>query len=201
MKSANVRPFKRNSPFFNVLLSMDDKILFYIVLGIIYFLFNRLKKKKPAEDQDADSPQRPLPPSGPKPMTFEDLLREIQEAKQPTSRPPVERQREYEKPKPQPQYVDYDDDLEEEAKSLEKTSFDDERSNQVYDDAKKLAFTRPSLEETMKLGDVKTSFGKFKEFEKQQDSGVLVDIIRDLKDPKGFRKAFLLSEVINRKHF
>jgi hypothetical protein len=177
---------------------MDEKILFYIILGVIYFLFSRLKKKKPEDEPDFDSTNRPTPQNGPKPMSFEDLLREITEAKQPAPQPPVIAKADYQKPKHD--YVDYDDDLEEEGESLE-TVIDDDRANKIYEDAKKLAFNRPSLENTLKLKDVNTEYARFKEFETKPDDGVLEAYIKELRDPKGFKKALILSEVINRKHF
>lgn len=180
---------------------MDDKILFYIVLGIIYFLFNRLKKKKPVEP-DFDSSESPSPQSGPKPISFEELLKEITEAKKtPAPQPTITRKVEYEKYKPEPTYVDYDDNLEDEEKDLETIPVDDDRSNKIYEEAKKLAFNRPSLEETMKLSEVDTKYAKFKQFESKGDEGVLADYIKELHDPKGFKKILILNEVINRKHF
>lgn len=187
---------------------MDEKIIFYIVLGIVYFIFNALKKKKPENEQGSDHPQSRPQTNKPQPVSFEDLLREITEGKQQekSPEPPVSQQKtEYRqplpRPKPQPAYVDYDDDLEEEEKNLEKMSFDDERSNKAYEDAKRMAFNRPSLEETMKLDQVNTTFGRFKEFDKKQDGGVLAEYVKDLRDPKGFKKALVLSEVLNRRHF
>lgn len=191
---------------FCLFLGMDEKIIFYIVLGIVYFIFNALKKKKPENEPGSDHPQSGPQTNKPQPVSFEDLLREITEGKQPEKLPeaPVTKHHtEYRKPlpKPQPAYVDYDDELEDEEKSLEKMSFDDERSNKAYEEAKKMAFNRPSLEETMKLDQVNTSFGRFKEFDKKQDKGLLSEYVKDLRDPKGFKKALILSEVLNRRHF
>jgi hypothetical protein len=184
---------------------MDEKIIFYIILGIVYFIFNALKKKKPENEPGPDRPQSRPQTNKPQPVTFEDLLREITEGKSekfPES--PVSQQKtEYHSPVPKPKqtFIDYDDDLEEEEKSLEKTSFDDERSNKAYEDAKRMAFNRPSLEETMKLDQVNTTYARFKEFEKKQENALLAEYIKDLRDPKGFKKALILSEVLNRKHF
>lgn len=191
---------------FYLLLGMDEKVIFYIVLGIIYFIYNAIKKKKPENEPGPDRPQSRPQTNKPQPVSFEDLLREITEGKQPEKFPdlPVNEQKtEYRQPlpRPQPEYVDYDDDLEEEEESLEQMSFDDERSNKAYEDAKEMAFNRPSLEETLKLDQVNTTFGRFKEFEKKQDSGVLFEYVKDLRDPMGFKKALILSEVLNRKHF
>jgi hypothetical protein len=185
---------------------MDEKIIFYIILGIVYFVFNALKKKKSSDEANENVPPPRPDRNKPQPVSFEDLLRELTEgkAKQETQQPPVIQNRQDLRPpiaRQQPAYVDYDDDLQEEAKSLEKVSFDDERSNKAYEDAKKMAFNRPSLEETLKLENVNTTFGRFKEFDVKQEKSVLSEYVKDLRDPKGFKKAFILSEVLNRKHF
>lgn len=190
---------------FWLLLDMDEKIIFYIVLGIVYFIFNALKKKKPEDEPGPDRSQSRPKSDKPQPVTFEELLREITEGKTekfPES-PVTQSKPEFRQPlpKPKPAYIDYDDDLEEEEKSLEKTNFDDERSNQAYEEAKRMAFNRPSLEETMKLEEVNTTYGRFKEFDKKQEATVLSEYIKDLRDPKGFKKALILNEVLNRKHF
>lgn len=191
---------------FYVFLGMDEKIIFYIVLGIIYFVVNALKKKKPENEPGPDRPPSRPQPHKPQPVSFEDLLREITEGKQrpkSSETPSTAQKTTYRQPlpKPQPAYVDYDDDLEEEAKRLENTSFDDDRSNKAYEEAKKMAFNRPSLEETMTLDQVNTTYGRFKEFDKKEEPGLLAEYVQDLRDPKGFKKALILSEILNRKHF
>lgn len=201
----NLSLFNHNSCFFCLHLGMDEKIIFYIVLGIVYFIFNALKKKKPENESGSDYPQPSPQDNKPQPVSFEDLLREITEGKQPQKFPesPVNQNKPEDRkplPKPKPAYVDYDDDLEEEEKNLERVDFDDERSNKAYEEAKRMAFHRPSLEETLKLENVNTTFGRFKEFEKKEKSP-MTDYLKDLRDPKGFKKAFILSEVLNRKHF
>ena len=190
---------------------MDEKILIYIVIGIIYFLFNRLKKKSPQDEPDYERPSNESDTDydRPKPITFEDLLKEITEGKlqkpaepAPQSKPEYPPSRpEYAPKAPQPVYVDYDDEIEEEEKSLEKVRFDQDRTNEIYENAKKQAFVRPSLEESMNLSDVNTTYGKFKEFETKTERNILTEYVKDLRDPKGFKKALVLSEVLNRKHF
>lgn len=183
---------------------MDEKILVYIIIGIIYFLFNRLKKKDPQDEPDYEQPSRE-PGRGsdtPKTITFEDLLKEITEGKlQKPSEPVAQPKPEYVPQAPRPVYVDYDDELEEEEKNLEKVTFDQERTNEIYENAKKQAFSRPSLEESLTLADVNTSYGKFKEFEVKTERNILSEYVKDLRDPKGFKRALVLSEVLNRKHF
>lgn len=188
---------------------MDEKILIYIIIGVIYFLFNRLKKKGPEDQPEQERPGSDTSEyDKPKPMSFEDLLREITEGKQQQEerqqRPPepvVPRATEYRRPEPKPAYVDYDDDLKDEEQSLERVSFDQERINEVYENAKKLAFNRPSLEESLTLAQVDTTYGKFKEFETKEGSSKAAEYAKDLRNPGGFKKALILSEILNRRHF
>src|SRR5687768_11648192 len=113
---------------------MDEKILIYIIIGIIYFLFNRLKKKNPEEQEVERPPDEPSDTNRPRPVSFEELLREITEGKQPTTTPPpvFESKPQYRQPEPEPAYVDYDDNIESEEKSLETVTFDQERTNEIY---------------------------------------------------------------------
>jgi DNA primase large subunit len=183
---------------FTLLLGMDDKIIYYIILGVIYFLFNRLKKK-PVEETEHDAPERPA--STPRPISFEDLLREIAESKKPAqpSTPSAVPSSEYK----EVPYTDYDDDLEEEEKSLERepVRIDDDRVVLAYEEAKRQAFNRPSLEETATSEKVDTRFSRFKSFEKKERDSFLQDLVGELRQPKSLKKAVVLSEVLNRKHF
>jgi hypothetical protein len=179
---------------------MDEKVIFYIILGIVYFIFTRLKKK-PAEQgdsQDQDvSPSRPERP----PVSFEELLREITEAKQPKPAEPVSQRFDDPVASRKPAYVDYDDDIGEEEESLEKLEFDEDRITKIYEEAKQQASPGPSLEETARLEDVDTQYGRFKEFEKRQVRKPGSDLGRELRNRSTFKRAVILSEILNRKHF
>jgi hypothetical protein len=182
-----------------------DSYWIYVIIGIIYVITRALKKP---ENQTNDIPDGrpgkpvhydPTPPPGnrPKPMSFEDLLREITEAKQPP-------QPSYQTRRPEPKYVNYDEDLKEEEQDLEEVRSDkrykeEERSNTVYEEAKRMAFNRPSLEETLKVSDTNVQFGKFKVFEEQQKRDVLEDYTRDFQDAEGLKKAVVMSEILKRK--
>jgi hypothetical protein len=175
----------------------------YVIIGVIYLL-TRLKKK-PEEQQPTDfpgsSPEKPVqrfdvpesrPSASPRPQTFEELLREITEGK--VTQPKAE--------EPQPEYVDYDDSIGEEAKDLERTDYDYRKQDkiyEVYEEAKRMAFNRPSLEETMKVSDTVVQFGKFKEFEQQQQRDIVGEYLADFRDPEGFKKAVVMSEILKRK--
>ncbi|MCF6351667.1 MAG: hypothetical protein L3J06_01515 [Cyclobacteriaceae bacterium] len=66
---------------------MDDKFIYYLVIGAIYLVSRMLKKKKPPtpvaptvqnmeETREQTAPVTQIP-SAPKPSSFEDLLKEI----------------------------------------------------------------------------------------------------------------------------
>lgn len=187
---------------------MDDSILYYIIIGAVYLLYNWLKAKKQPEQGTTDYE----PPAGrstarpqakPKPLTFEELLREITEAKQPASQPSTEY-----KPEPsyKKEYVDYDDAIEDEEEWAEQETeraydFKKESTYKQFEEAKQQAFYRKSLEETARLEDVNMDFGRFKEFDKADQRNLLEEYTRDLRDPEGFKKAVIMSEILNRKHF
>ena len=71
---------------------------------------------------------------------------------------------------------------------------------ETYEKAKKEAFNRPSLEETLKLQPM-SEFGRFKEFEDNEKNTVLSEYSEAFNDPEGVKKAFVLSEIFNRKYY
>jgi len=206
-KVAGQRPeMLLNSVFSNIFPTFDsmDSFWFYIFLAVVYLVTRALKKageprevgtpppgRARSEERTTGQPQRQ--------MTFEELLREITEAKQPKqqSTPP----RRYEEVEPQQTYVDYDDQIGEEEQSLEEVDYSPEqRVYREYEEGKRIAFQRPSLEETMAL-EAKTrqvEYGKFKEFEVEEERPVLERYL-DIDDPEGWKKAVVMSEILNRR--
>lgn len=177
---------------------MDNfKLWLYVIIGIVYLL-SRLLKKRPDQSKttppntSSQAPQRapqPTPNSPEKALTFEELLREITSQKEPAPQPrPVARpmpQREREKPA-----------------VLEDANYDYRKHDdvyEVYEEAKKQAFFRPSLEETMKVEDTVVKFGKFKEFELARERDLMAEYLKDFQDPEGFKKAIVMSEILQRK--
>ena len=179
---------------------MDFQFWLYIIIGLIYFLSRVLKKQEPqpkkeVQTRDAGPRQgsRPNTEKAP-PLTFEELLREITEAKQ--SPKPVYQ------PEPEEKVIDYDDELAEEAQDLEEVDYDYRKKDKLYEEyeeAKKTAFVRPSLEETMNLRNTDVQFGKFKAFEQSTQRNLLEEYTKDFHDPEGLKKAVVMSEILNRK--
>lgn len=183
---------------------MDFQFWFYLIIAVIYILSRALKKNEPQGEAAKPRPTRQrVPqrnveastpsPDRPKTLTFEDLLKEIQESRQPK---PV-----FTEP-PKAEYVNYDDDIKEEAQDLEDVDYDYRKKDniyQIYEDAKSQAFSRKSLEETMSIKDTETRFEKFKAFEQSKKKKVMEDYTKTLKDPAGLKRAVVMSEILNRK--
>lgn len=128
------------------------------------------------------------------------MLREIMEAKREASRPAPPPPPE---PTPEPTYVDYDDNLEDGEKEYEQAELARAKNPAAagYAEGLREAFHRPSLEEEISLHDSKAGEGRFKTFENSPENKIFGEYIDSLKDPEGFKKAFILSELLNRKHF
>ena len=193
---------------------MDIQFWIYLIIAIIYIVTRAMKKaenqapeapdKRPARQADRE---RTSSTERPKTLTFEELLREITEAKQPQkiSPPQAPARTEY----VETEVVDYDDQIEEEVRDLEVVDYDrrkaeyenrkKERRNDAYEDAKRMAFNRPSLEETMRLKDTNVQFGKFKEFEIAEKPDLLNEYTKEFRDGEGLKKAVVLSEILKRK--
>lgn len=181
---------------------MDYQFWIYVIIAIIYGISRVIKKaENQPKDVSAPQPDRTIrydtkpPVEKPKQLTFEELLREITEAKQPVK--PVETS-----VRPQAEYVDYDDELPDEEQDLEDVNYDYKKKDKLYDvyeEAKRQAFERPSLEETMNIKNTDMQFGKFKAFEQKAQRNLLEEYTRDFQDPEGFKKAVVMSEILNRK--
>jgi hypothetical protein len=186
---------------------MDIQFWIWLIIIVITLIAraSRQKRPQPPARDDYGEEEKPNSP----PLTFEELLREIQEAKeqrqQPSREPrqirPAEPIRPYVEAEPEPtayKEIDYDDNVGEEEQDLE-TVTDDRQTMDAYERAKREAFSRPSLEETLKLEDTIVRFGQFKGYETQVDKAPMADFLSEIKDPEGFRKAFIMSEILTRK--
>ncbi|MBX7125118.1 MAG: hypothetical protein K1X47_05460 [Cyclobacteriaceae bacterium] len=181
---------------------MEDilKVILWIVVGLIYFFAKSSKKRQqPAPEQEIPADK----PAGP-PMTFEDLLREIQASRQEPAQSPPAPTPTVAKPSPVSTYTDYDEDLEDEAASQEQIPSRTsppvpERSYAGYEEARQQAFLRPSLEETARLEDTVVRFEQFKAYETEQPAGLAAAYAKALNNQEEVRKAFVLSEILQRK--
>lgn len=167
------------------------KVILWIIIGIVYLLARKKKAVPPPPRHQRDPEEAQPEETVPVPKSFEELLREIEGMKKPL------------RPEPEPEVVDYEDNLGPEERGLEEVTpsyrRDDEQANQVYEEAKRQAFYRPSLEETVKLEDTVVRFSQFKGYTKETKKNVLQEYVKDLREPESFRKAFILSEILRPK--
>jgi hypothetical protein len=172
---------------------MDMQFWIWLII-IVVTLIARANKKKP-QTFDQERTQNPSAPTQEsKPVSFEDLLREIQASKAPK---PVLKQVPV---APKQDFEDYDDNLEEENKSLERAApYSEDRTYETYENAKKAAFSRASLEETMHIEDTEIKFGKFGEYSKVETKSVASQYAEELRSPQSFKRALILSEILNKR--
>lgn len=178
---------------------MDFQFWIWLIV-IVITLIARANKKKPGQapppDELPDFSGDSQPSRQPKAVTFEDLLREIQGEKERSApaRPEPKLEKKYE-------FVDYDDDIPEEIQDLEDVDYDvskDEDIFKKYEEAQKEAQIAPISKKKEGVGRVIRS-EHFKEYDLKKRK-TSFDFLNELKDPKGFKKAFIMSEILNKKY-
>lgn len=179
---------------------MDFQFWIWIIVVVITLIARANKKKAGQAPPPEDAPGQPRksqPSTQQKPITFEDLLREIQGEKalsKPAASKPKEKEPEYD-------FVDYDDDIPDEIQDLEDVDYDhskDEKAFQTYEAALKEAEKAPAAKESAGVGRIMRS-EHFKEYNLKKKKASF-DFLKELKDPKGFKKAFIMSEILNKKY-
>jgi hypothetical protein len=181
---------------------MDIQFWIWLIVVVVTLIARASKKKSGSVKPDQRTFDEPYSDSKEsKPISFEDLLREIQSSKAPKQFTPTP------KPvvisKPQSSYTDYDDDIEDEIKPSKIPDYQTEDSiYQTYEKAKSEAFKRPSLEETLKLSDTNMKFEKLKGFNHYEigTHKPVSKYVKELRNPSSFKRAFILSEILKRKY-
>ncbi|MCZ8356167.1 MAG: hypothetical protein O9340_15615 [Cyclobacteriaceae bacterium] len=178
----------------------------YVILGVIY-LFGRASKKKKEEERPSTRRQSTdSQPSGPKPLTFEELLKEITEAKMPEPEPEVTtKKRGYQEFEEEtiPEYKSYDTIKEETYDEPKGYDFEKEETYKTFEKSRFEAFNRKSYEELQLEGALETpkvEFKKFKEFEKEENNSLARQVALDFEDNDKVKRAFIMAEILNRKY-
>lgn len=179
---------------------MDIQFWVWLVVIVITLIARANKKKPQTFDQDQRESPNSTSDKTNKPVSFEDLLREIQAAKAPKPKPSPVVSKPFVATKQQ-DFENYDDNLGDETKSLEQTDYyADDKIYETYESAKKAAFSRASLEETMKVEDTDVRFNQFKEYSKKTTKSAAAEYAKELQNPQSFKRALILSEILNRKY-
>lgn len=175
---------------------MDLQFWIYVAV-VVFSIWAQIRKKKaPQSDQDPAPPYRGDDPP-PKPISFEDLLREIQQTRAPQNQPPPVLQVPYN------EYDEVDDDEPDrrpEEQSLEKTQPVFANSFEIYEKAKAEAFVRPSLEETLKVEDTDMRFGQFDKYQHVQEVVPAKSFAETFRNFDEFKRAFVMAEILQRKY-
>ncbi|HET8859529.1 hypothetical protein [Marivirga sp.] len=175
----------------------DYKILIYLVLSILYFLFKgRGKKKKPVtrtEERPQANPEETREKR--KPKSFEELLAELSGDNQSNE---------------QTTYSD-DDEISSKkdfSKKVDKRPLNQEVSKEEYenaDDTLKELYRKgeklKSIDELVDIKKIETQSSRFAEFEVKNEENTFAKEIREgLSDPENAKKAIVYAEILNRKY-
>lgn len=171
---------------------MDNlQIWIYVILGIVYLIGKARKKpEQPPVSNRRSQNGGPVVNEGPKTLTFEDLLKEITEAKM-----------ELPKPEPSREFRGYDEELNEEVDSSKQDyEYVGQETYKSFEQSKYEAFNHLSYEETMKLEDTDVKFGKFQAFEEDNKPSIAAQLAADFEDIDKVKRAFIMSEILNKKY-
>jgi hypothetical protein len=179
----------------------DYKILIYIVLSILYFLFKgRGKKKKPVTRKNTQ-PQQTEESSGQKkrPKSFEELLAELSGEKR-----DMEETSEYDgeeiladKKEIKPLSEQVDERPMDQGVSQEDYENADETLKELYKKGERLK----SIDELVDMEEVATQSNRFNEFDDVvNDNEFAREIRQGLSDPESAKKAIVYAEIFNRKY-
>ena len=168
----------------------DNKIWFYIIAAIIYF-FTRRKKKKSQQPTAAPTESK-RPQQDKKPVSFEDLLKEITEGR--------------EEEAPQAEVIEkkhesvYEEEIEQE-RNTGKRHFADAESRRIYEQSIAHAAEVDSAHDhAFEPDDDYVSKKMFKGLEVEEDSTLADEIREGLQGSGNARKAIIYSEILNKKY-
>lgn len=182
---------------------MDFQFWIWLIVVVITLIARARKKNQeqpPAADDVPDPARKPRPTSQPKAISFEDLLREIQGekamSKAPEPKPQAPVKEEYE-------FVDYDDNIPDEIEDQEVVDYEVDQDNkafETYEAAKRMAYESPvKIAPGPKVSEIARS-EHFKGYSLNKRKKPSFNFLTELKDPQGFKKAFIMSEILNKKY-
>lgn len=175
---------------------MDAGNLIYIIAVIIYFIYSALKKNKGQDE--IDLPETPQEQS--KPVSFEDLLKEIRQGQQAREKDLSKsgQGKAVEDRKPVPAHYDdpnprrYQAEVKKQPKAFEK--FQGEVSER---ERPKLLTLDEQVRLTGSIEGIKSSLYT-ESLEKEEGENKYAKL---LKNPETVKDAVILGEILNRKHF
>ena len=183
---------------------MDDiQIWLYIIFGIFYFVSRILKKKKPETPNNSETSESPQPEK--RPMSFEDLLKEITEDRKvdksdppaPVVQPVVKETKRYESAAETIKREE-EERKEEFLKEGETRHFADEESKAIYERSVKMA--KDNAGEFKSFDQFTTTTSKMQRTETVQENSVATELKSMLQNKQDVKKAIILNEILARKY-
>lgn len=179
----------------------DYKILIYIVLSILYFLFKgRGKKKKPVTRKNTQ-PQQSEQNSGEKkrPKSFEELLAELSGESQEKEEP--SRYDDDEILTDKKEIKSLSEQVDERPMHQEVSQQDYENADETLKELYKKGERLKSIDELVDIEEVAIQSNRFKEFDDEvNDNQFAREIRAGLSDPESAKKAIVYAEILNRKY-
>ncbi|SMG08669.1 hypothetical protein SAMN05661096_00149 [Marivirga sericea] len=179
----------------------DYKILIYIVLSILYFLFKgRGKKKKPDTRKKEESQSTEQTSEGKRrPKSFEELLAELSGENQ---------QRSIESQNESGEILTDSEDIRPLSEQVDERPINQEVSQKDYENADetlkelyKKGEKLKSIDELVDIEEVSTQSNRFREFDDKKSENLFAKEIREgLSDPESAKKAIVYAEILNRKY-
>ena len=180
----------------------DYKILIYIVLSILYFIFKGIgKKKKPVTRKEGSSQSKETNSEQKRgPKSFEELLAELSgENQQHREETPSNEEGEIltdsEDIKP------LSDQVAERPINQEVSQEDYENADETLKELYKKGEKLKSIDELVDIEEVSTQSNRFSEFDEKKEENLFAQEIREgLSDPESAKKAIVYAEILNRKY-
>jgi len=168
---------------------MDESIIFYIIAGVIYVI-SRLLKSKPKQPPQGKQPQQ-----GPekRPMSFEDILREL------SGEEAVAEEEPYRQAPEKSRSQEVVEEIEDTSSSNFEEYDDEVRS--LYDKSVSEAKDLKTIDQLVDYNQPREKILKEDEGTHVKKTSGAAQIARMLKNKNEAKKAIILSEIIQNKHF
>lgn len=181
----------------------DYKILIYVVLSVLYFIFKGRGKKKKPVTREKTEPQSTTQGSTEKkkPKSFEDILAELSGENQ-ENRDPSQYENEDEEILLDKRNIKpLSEQVEERPIHQDVSKQDFENADDTLKELYKKGERLKSIDELVDIEEVAIQSDRFKEFDDTKDENQFAREIREgLSDPESAKKAIVYAEIFNRKY-
>ena len=178
----------------------DIQLIIYIIFLVFYLIFKALQKKKEPPTRNPEQAEQ-IPERKRKPaMSFEDMLKEFTGE----SFIPEDQEAEKEvKPQRKPVTAPYVESERKEEKETEYFTYEketDDRTRQVYEESIKHGDKAQTLDERINLKDLDIGKVELVVEEDEEKATITNEYLEMFSSTEEAKKAFVMSEIFNRKY-